>query len=120
MDANAVYLEKRAEPRFDRRLAIVGTILQCDADETLEGCPIHCETVNVSGHGLQFRSDLVLEAGTKLNISVAYTATEIYKVIGQVRWCREEGGAPLMGVQLFEDASSDFAKWYQLIQEMLY
>lgn len=113
------YDEKRCEKRYDRRLAIVGTIRRSDDNRELEGSPIKCESVNISEHGIQFRSDLQLSPGTLVSVSVAYTPREIYTVNGLVRWCRMEDGEPTIGIELQEADDSDFNKWLDLLRSGL-
>jgi len=108
--------EKRSEQRHEKKLAVVGTVLQCDGDSTLVGCPVQCETTNISGHGLQFYSDLLLAPGTMLRVSIAYRPKEIFSVEGEVRWSKEEDGRPVIGLQLHESEETDFESWCRLIE----
>ena len=108
--------EKRSEPRHEKMLAMVGTVLRCVEEPTLEGCPIKCETINISGHGLKFRSDLMLARGTLLRIAIAYRPKEIFSVEGEVRWSEEQDGQPVMGVLLHENEDTDFKHWCQLVE----
>lgn len=108
--------EKRSEQRHEKRLAMVGTILQCDDDSTLVGCPVQCETTNISGHGLQFYSDLLLTHGTIIRVSIAYRPQEIFSVEGEVRWSREEEGRPVIGLLLHDSEETDFDNWRRLIE----
>lgn len=108
--------EKRSEQRHEKKLVVVGTILQCDGDSTLVGCPVQCETTNISGHGLQFYSDLLLARGTILRVSIAYRPKEIFSVEGEVRWSKEENGRPVIGLQLHDNEETDFENWRRLIE----
>lgn len=89
---NTMFVEKRAEKRYAKKLVSVATITHCDEDPSLHGCPIKCETVDISGHGIQFRSDLQLQPGTSLSITIAYKPSETYSIAGEVRWCKLENG----------------------------
>ena len=110
------YDEKRSEPRHEKMLAIVGTVLRCAEDPSLEGCPIQCETINISGHGMQFASDVLLTRGTLLRIAIAYRPKEVFSVEGEVRWSKEEDGKPIMGIELHDNEETDFQHWSQLIE----
>jgi len=94
-------MEQRSEPRHEKRLAMVGTIRRCEEDPSMEGSPIKVETINLSDHGLQFRSDIALSRGTVIRVAVAVDPRNICSVEGEVRWSREEKGEPVVGVQLF-------------------
>ncbi len=110
-----MFKERRAEKRYAKKLASVATITHCDEDPSLHGCPIKCETFSISGHGIQFRSDLQLQPGTLLSITIAYKPTESYSVAGEVRWCKLENGEPTMAVQLLEDKDTDIEGWLELV-----
>jgi len=111
-----VFEEKRSEQRINTKLVVVGIVTNCDEDKTLNGCPIRCETIDISGHGMQFKSDVELPINTLLKISVAYTFKEIFHVGAEVRWHREVEGEHYVGVQLIQDEESDFDKWVELIK----
>ena len=106
---------KRAEKRHVRKLATVATISRCEQDKSLEGCPIKFDTNDVSGHGIRFRSDLILQRGTLISISIAYNPSDVFTVLGEVRWFRMEMEIPTMGVQLLEDKDTDFDRWLALL-----
>ena len=108
--------KRRSEKRYIKKLATVATVTQCDDDPSLQGSPVKCETVNISVHGMQFRSDIELQPGTLLSISIAYKPSEIYSVGGEVRWCNVVDGVPTMGVQLHEDKGTDFESWLALLR----
>lgn len=112
----ARFMEQRAEPRHEKRLAMVGTVRRCEADPSLEGSPIRVETINLSDHGLQFRSDIPLSQGTTIRIAVAVDPRNICSVEGEVRWCKDEEGEPVMGVRLFGNQDSDMEAWMELIK----
>ncbi|NKB33962.1 MAG: hypothetical protein GKR91_12770 [Pseudomonadales bacterium] len=111
--------EKRSEVRYDKSLVVVGIVTHCDGDRSLNGSPVRCETVDISGHGMKFRSDIELPVETLLTISVAYTVREILQVRARVRWCNMAEGQPLIGVRLIEEKDSDFEKWVLLLQSGL-
>ena len=110
---------KRSEKRYAKKLLSVATIRQCDEDPSLKGCPIKCQIVNISGHGIRFRSDLELHHGTLLSISIAYKPSEIYLVEGNVHWFKLENGEPTMGVQLLENKDTDIDVWLDLLRTSL-
>ena len=112
----ASFMEQRSEPRHDKRLAMVGTVRRCEKDPSLEGSPVKVETVNLSDHGLQFRSDISLDRGTVIRIAVAVDPRNICSVEGEVRWCKDEEGVPVVGVQLFDNQDSDMEAWMDLIK----
>ena len=103
------------EKRYAKKLVSVATITHCDEDPSLHGCPIKCETFSISGHCIQFRSDLQLQPGTSLSITIAYKPAETYSVTGEVLWCKLENGEPTMGVQLLEDKDTDIESWLGLL-----
>ena len=106
---------KRSETRYVKKLATVATISRCEQDKSLEGCPIKFDTIDVSGHGIRFRSDLILQRGTLISISIAYNPSDVFTVSGEVRWFKMELGKPTMGVQLLEDKDTDFERWLALL-----
>jgi len=110
------YMEQRSEPRHEKRLAMVGTIRRCEEDPSMEGSPIKVETINLSDHGLQFRSDIALSRGTVIRVAVAVDPRNICSVEGEVRWSREEKGEPVVGVQLFDNQDSALDAWMELIK----
>ena len=109
-------MEQRSEPRHEKRLAMVGTIRRCEEDPSMEGSPIKVETINLSDHGLQFRSDIALSRGTVIRVAVAVDPRNICSVEGEVRWSREEKGEPVVGVQLFDNQDSALDAWMELIK----
>ena len=112
----ASFMEQRSEPRHEKRLAMVGTIRRCEEEPSMEGSPIKVETINLSDHGLQFRSDIALSRGTIVRIAVAVDPRNICSVEGEVRWSKEEEGEPIVGVQLFDNQDSALDAWMELIK----
>lgn len=113
---DAHFMEQRSEPRHEKRLAMVGTIRRCEEEPSLEGCPVKVETINLSEHGLQFRSDIMLSKETIIRIAIAVDPRSIRSVEGEVRWSKEDNGDYLVGVKLLENQESDIAAWMELIQ----
>lgn len=113
---DARFLEQRSEPRHEKRLAMVGTVRRCAEDPSLEGCPVKVDTINLSEHGLQFRSDIPLSKETIIRIAVAVDPRSIRSVEGEVRWSKEDEGDHVVGVKLLENQDSDIAAWMELIE----
>ncbi|MDA0687747.1 MAG: PilZ domain-containing protein [Proteobacteria bacterium] len=114
------FIEQRSEPRHEKRLAMVGTVRRCETEPSLQGSPIKVETINLSDHGLQFRSDIPLAEGTIIRIAVAVDPRNICSVEGEVRWSGEEDGEPVVGVRLFDNQDSDMDAWMELIKIELF
>lgn len=111
-----MFEEKRSEQRINRKLVVVGIVTNCEDDKTLNGCPIRCETIDISGKGMQFKSDIELPVTTLLSISIAYTLEDIFHVAAEVRWHNCVEGEHYIGVQLIQDEDSDFDKWVALLK----
>lgn len=111
-----VFEEKRSEQRRKTKLVVVGIVTKCEHDQTLIGCPIRCETIDISGHGMQIIADIELPPSTRMEISVAYSLENIFHIGAEVRWHKLVDENHYLGIQLAQNEDSDFDKWLQVIK----
>jgi hypothetical protein len=105
-------MEQRSEPRVLNDIKFFVHVQECKEDNDLAGTSIACEAVDVSVHGLQFRTDDPLYSGNLLNITIGIGKPfAMYLLRGEVRWAKEEEGAFYMGILLKDEDGTDLDKW---------
>jgi hypothetical protein len=107
-------MEQRQEPRTAHKIRLFVHVHDCEEDPDLVGVTIACETVDLSTHGLQLKTNLELTTGTLLNITIGIgDPFAMYLLRGELRWIRPDGDDYCMGVLLKEAGDTDFDKWIE-------
>jgi len=110
--------ERRRRPRLglDERLFI--QVLACDADPSLTNTTTRCRTRDASENGLCLQAERPIEPGCLLSLWVKVGARPgTFLMTGKSRWFRpdEDGGAYLVGVEIYPVEQEDTAAWRQMI-----
>ncbi len=105
-------MDKRVEPRVPHEVKFFVHIKECEQDAELIGLSVECIAVDLSTHGMQFKTDVELYSGATLGITLGIGEPfAMYELFGTVRWVRSGEDEYFMGVLLEDGGRSDFAKW---------
>ncbi len=103
--------EQRSEDRVSYNVHFAVQVLS-SRDESLVGSMFECDAVDFSPHGMQITSGSPLSSGSRAAITITLSEpAESYRLLGEVRWSRQNDGKAFMGVQLLEEAGFDLAPW---------
>ena len=76
------------------------------------GTSISVEAVDLSVHGMQFRTDDQLYSGSQLNITIGIGEPfAMYLLRGEIRWVKTDGEHFFMGILLKQESTMDLDKW---------
>lgn len=107
--------ERREEPRSDVHAAV---FLEVDSPEPGSGerpTVILCRILDVSGSGMKIRVDRELPESAILRLCADFGRDRSpLEVVGEVRWCREEGEYFEAGFVLYESTYTDIDAWKKL------
>ena len=107
--------ERRNEPRSDVHAAV---FLEVDSPEPESGerpTVILCRILDVSANGMKIRVDRELPETAILRLCADFGRDRSpLEVVGEVRWCREEGEYFEAGFVLYESAYTDIDAWKKL------
>jgi hypothetical protein len=108
--------ERRNEPRSDVHAAV---FLEVDSPEPESGerpTVILCRILDVSANGMKIRVDRELPETAILRLCADFGRDRSpLEVVGEVRWCREEGEYFEAGFVLYDSAYTDIEAWKKLI-----
>lgn len=108
--------DRRAENRADVHAAV---FIEVDSPEPGSGeraTVILCRILDVSSSGMRIRVDRELPENAILRLCADFGgARSPLEVVGEVRWCREEGDYFEAGFELYESAYTDIEAWKTLI-----
>ncbi|MBT4492190.1 MAG: PilZ domain-containing protein [Gammaproteobacteria bacterium] len=99
--------------RIEREEDVLVDIISCQMNPELNDTSLACRTVDVSEVGMQVESDLDLPPETVLGLRLDLSSV-LYRLEGEVRWCREEG-KHYVGL-LIDEESPDFVNWTRMFQ----
>jgi|TARA_Y100000310_G_scaffold340332_1_gene435714 hypothetical protein len=112
-------MDKRSEPRVPHNIRFFVHVSECDEDPDLVGVSLSCEGVDFSTHGLQFRTNDLIPAGSRLNITIGIGAPfAMFLLAGDVRWARELDDECYLGIQLQDVEGTDYASWNERFDEI--
>ena len=105
-------MDKRVEPRVPHEVKFFVHIKECEQDAELIGLSVECVAVDLSTHGMQFKTDVELYSGSTLAITLGIGEPfAMYELFGTVRWVRPGDTEFSLGVLIEASGKSDFAKW---------
>ena len=108
--------DRRAEERADAHAAV---FIEVDSPEPGSGeraTVILCRILDVSSSGMRIRVDRELPETAILRLCADFGRDRSpLEVVGEVRWCREEGDYFEAGFVLYESAYTDIDSWKKLI-----
>jgi len=105
-------MEKRNEVRVPHHTRFFIHVHQCEERPEMVGKSVPCEAVDLSLHGLQFRTAHQLVPSSILNITVGVAEPfTMYLLQGRISWVHEAGGPYAMGIELRDAPGTDFPRW---------
>jgi len=111
--------EKRKEVRLTQQIEFYVFVDECQQNPRLVGEAFDCEASDISSQGLKIHCRENLYKDNRLNITIgAGDPFVLYALKGNVRWCKEEDGLIVAGVQIVNDPSSDFKIWSGSFEEI--
>lgn len=107
---------RRAEPRAEVHAAVFLEVDHPDPESGEQPTVILCRILDVSSTGLRIRVDRALPQTAILRLCADFGRDwQPVEVMGEVRWCREEGDYFEAGFVLFESSCTDIEVWKGLI-----
>lgn len=104
--------EQRREARIPNNVRFFVHVHECEEDPDLVGTSVTCEAVDMSLHGLQFKTDQRLYDASLVNITIGVgNPFAMFLLRGEIRWVKEEGVEYAVGILLKDAELTDFDKW---------
>jgi len=108
--------ERRAEERADAHAAVFIEVDSPEPDSGERPTVILCRILDVSSSGMRIVVDRALPETAILRLCADFGRDRLpLEVVGEVRWCREEGDYFEAGFVLYESAYTDIEAWKNLI-----
>lgn len=108
--------DRRAEERAHAHAAVFIEVDSPEPDSGERPTVILCRILDVSSSGMRIRVDRELPETAILRLCADFGRNRSpLEVVGEVRWCREEGDYFEAGFVLYESAYTDIESWKKLI-----
>ena len=109
--------DRRTSPRMSYEGKIRTRVTEINLDTAAEfQRDLECQALDACAMGVQFSTDLMLNTGVILDLTVENPKTQqTYQLTGEVRWVSGGRGGKeyLVGMQLFKWLETDINEWQQ-------